>query len=96
MRWVAATVAAAGFLVLFGAGCGGIDKGKLESAIQSQTNVQLRKAGRSERVTSVSCAKGGDAYHYDCDLHNESGATVLSVRAACTKGGTCKWKPVQK
>jgi hypothetical protein len=93
MRWVAATVAVAGFLVLFGAGCGGIDKGKLESAIQSQTNVQLKKAGRSERAASVSCAKSGDAYHYDCDLQNDGGTTFLSVRASCTKGGTCRWKP---
>jgi predicted secreted protein len=93
MRWLAATVAAAGFLVLFGAGCGGIDKGKLESAIQSQTNDQLEKARRSERVATVSCAKSGDAYHYDCDLQNAGGTTFLSVRATCTKGGTCRWKP---
>jgi hypothetical protein len=96
MRWVAATVAAAGFLVLFGAGCGGIDKGKLESAIQTQTNVQLRKAGRSERVASVACAKSGDAYHYDCDLRNASGRTFLKVRATCTNGGTCRWKPAKR
>ena len=43
MRWPAATFAAAGFLVLFGAGCGGIDTGKLESAIKSQTNDQLTR-----------------------------------------------------
>ena len=93
MRWLAATVVAAGFLVLFGAGCGGIDKGKLESAIQSQTNDQLEKARRSERVATVSCAKSGDAYHYDCDLSNGGGKTFLRVRATCTKSGTCRWKP---
>ena len=86
MRWLAATVAAAGFLVLFGAGCGGIDTGKLESAIKSQTNDQLDKAGRSERVATVSCEKSGD-------LSNGGGKTFLRVRATCTKSGTCRWKP---
>ena len=96
MRWVAATAAVAGFLVLFGAGCGGIDRGKLESAIETQTNVQLRKAGRSERVSTVSCRKGGDAYHFDCDLADAGGQTFLQVRATCTKGGTCRWRPARK
>ena len=93
MRSLVAVGAVSGFLVLFGAGCGGIDKGKLESAIKSQTNDQLEKAGRSERVSSVSCAKSGDAYHFDCDLMNDSGTAILKVRANCTKGGTCRWRP---
>jgi hypothetical protein len=94
MRWVVATAVVAGVLVLFGAGCGGIDKGKLESAIESQTNAQLKKAGRTERVSTVACAKSGDAYNFDCDLADAGGKTFLRVRATCTKGGTCRWKPL--
>jgi hypothetical protein len=93
VRLFVALVAASGFLVMFGAGCGGIDEGKLESAIQSRTNDQLQKSGRSERVSSVSCAKSGDAYHFDCDLMSDSGKTLLKVRANCTKDGTCRWRP---
>ncbi len=96
MRWAVATAAVAGVLVLFGAGCGGIDKGKLESAIESQTNAQLKKAGRAERVSTVACTKSGDAYRFDCDLADAGGKTFLRVRATCTKGGTCRWKPAAK
>jgi hypothetical protein len=78
-------------LVLFGAGCGGIDKGKLESAIKSQTNTQLERAGRSERVSTVSCVKTSDSYHYTCDLENDAGTTFLTVKATCTTKGTCRW-----
>jgi hypothetical protein len=78
-------------LVLFGAGCGGIDKGKLESAIKSQTNMQLERAGRSERVSTVSCVKTSDSYHYTCDLENDAGTTFLTVKATCTTKGTCRW-----
>jgi hypothetical protein len=81
----------AAILVLFGAGCGGIDKGKLESAIKSQTNTQLENAGRPERVSTVSCVKTSDSYHYTCDLKNDAGKTVLTVKAICTKDGTCRW-----
>ena len=52
MRSLVLLLPVAVLLVLFGAGCGGIDKGKLESAIKSQTNTQLERAGRSERVSS--------------------------------------------
>ena len=41
MRSLVLLLPVAVLLVLFGAGCGGIDKGKLESAIKSQTNTQL-------------------------------------------------------
>jgi hypothetical protein len=82
----------AAFLVLIAAGCGGIDKGKLESAIKSQTNDQLEKAGESARVSTVDCTKRGDSYHYDCDLQDANGKTLLRVRARCTTGGTCKWR----
>jgi hypothetical protein len=92
MRSGLAALAVATLLVLVGAGCGGIDQGKLESAIKSQTNDQLEKAGRSQRVSSVSCAKSGDSYHFTCDLEQEDGSTLLSVRASCTKDGTCRWR----
>ena len=91
MRSVLAALGVALFLVLVGAGCGGIDKGKLESAIKSQTNDQLKKSGSSQTVSSVSCAKSGDKYHFNCDLKKEDGSTLLKVRASCTKDGTCKW-----
>jgi hypothetical protein len=79
-------------LLLAGAGCGGIDKGKLESAIKSQTNDQLKKTGSKEIVSSVSCAKKGDDYHFTCDLLRDNGSTLLTVRANCTKDGTCRWR----
>jgi hypothetical protein len=78
-------------LVLLGAGCGGIDTGKLESAIKDRTNTQLGRAGRSERVSTASCVKTTDAYHFTCDLDNSAGTTLLVVEVRCTKGGTCKW-----
>jgi hypothetical protein len=81
-----------GLLVLVGAGCGGIDKGKLESAIKSQTNDQLKNAHSSETVSSVSCAKTSDAYHYTCVLKRDNGSTLLTVKATCTKDGTCRWR----
>ena len=93
MRSLAPAVALAALIVLFLTGCGGIDKGKLESAIESQTNAQLKKAGRSERVSSVSCTKTTDSYHYTCVLKRESGSDFLTVKANCTKGGTCRWRP---
>ena len=92
MRSVLAALVVGAALVLVGAGCGGIDKGKLESAIESQTNDQLEKAGRSQRVSSVSCAKAGDAYHFTCELKGDNGATLLTVKADCTKDGTCRWR----
>ena len=92
MRSALAALALGAFLVLVGAGCGGIDKGKLESAIKSQTNDQLERAGRSERVSSVSCVKTTDSYHYTCDLANDAGTTILAVKASCTNGGTCRWR----
>jgi hypothetical protein len=82
------------FLLLVGAGCGGIDKGKLESAIKSQTNDQLKAAGRAASVSSVSCAKADDAYRFRCTLLRSDGSTVLTVRASCTKEGRCEWKRV--
>jgi hypothetical protein len=93
VRSLAPAVALLALLVLILTGCGGIDRGKLESAIESQTNVQLKKAGRSERVSSVSCAKTTDSYHYRCVLKNDSGSGFLTVKANCTKGGTCRWRP---
>ena len=92
MRSGIAALAVAALLVLVGAGCGGIDQGKLESAIKSQTNDQLQNAGRSERVSSVSCSKSGDSYHFTCDLEQADGSTLLTVRASCDKKGTCKWR----
>jgi hypothetical protein len=89
---VVPALAVAAFLVLFAAACGGIDKGKLESAIKSQTNDQLAHAHRSERVSSVSCTKTSDAYHYTCDLDQAGGTTLLTVKATCTKDGTCRWR----
>ena len=91
MRSLVLLLPVAVLLVLFGAGCGGIDKGKLESAIKSQTNTQLEKAGRSERVSTVSCVKTSDSYHYTCDLENDAGTTFLTVEATCTTKGTCRW-----
>ena len=88
MRSLVLLLPVAVLLVLFGAGCGGIDKGKLESAIKSQTNTQLERAGRSERV---SCVKTSDSYHYTCDLENDAGTTFLTVKATCTTKGTCRW-----
>jgi hypothetical protein len=96
MRRVAATGAAAGFLVLCGAGCGGFDKGTLEGAIKSRTNEQLEHAGRAERVATVSCRRTEDAYHFDCDLADAGRKTFLRVRVKCTKGGTCRWRPAAK
>ena len=90
-RWVAVP-ALAGFLVVFGTGCGGIDKGKLESAIKSQTNDQLQHAGRSERVSTVSCTKITDSLHYTCDLADAGGSTLFKVKVTCTNGGTCRWR----
>ena len=92
MRPWLAVLSLAGFLVLFGTGCGGIDKGKLESAIKAQTNVQLEHAGRTERVSNVSCAKTTDSYHYTCDLENSGGSKFMTVKASCTTGGTCRWR----
>ena len=91
MRSLVLLLPVAVLLVLFGAGCGGIDKGKLESAIKSQTNTQLEKAGRSERVSTVSCVKTSVSYHYTCDLENDAGTTFLTVKATCTTKGTCRW-----
>jgi hypothetical protein len=92
MRSVLAALMVGALLVLVGVGCGGIDQGKLESAIESQTNEQLQEAGRSERVSSVSCAKAGDDYHFTCALKRDNGSTLLTVKADCTKGGTCRWR----
>jgi hypothetical protein len=92
MRSGLAAVAVGAFLMLAGAGCGGIDQGKLESAIKSQTNDQLEKAGRSESVSSVSCSKNGDGYHFTCDLEQDDGSTLFTVTATCTKDGTCRWR----
>jgi hypothetical protein len=92
MRSVLTALAAGLFLVLVGAGCGGIDENKLESAIKSQTNEQLERAGRPESVSSVSCSKTRDAYHFTCDLLRVDGSTLLTVRANCTKDGTCRWR----
>jgi hypothetical protein len=94
VRSLVLALAVAGFLVLFGAGCGGIDTGKLESAIKSQTNDQLKKAHSSETVDSVSCSKTTDAYHFTCDLMNGSGSKLMTVKADCTKDGTCRWHRV--
>ncbi|MBA3716987.1 MAG: hypothetical protein H0W87_02005 [Actinobacteria bacterium] len=91
MRSLLAAAAVGAFLLLFGAGCGGIDKGKLESSIKSQTNDQLKSSGSSKVVSSVSCTKAGDDYHFTCDLQGSDGATLLTVRATCTKEGTCRW-----
>ena len=91
MRSLLLVLPVALFLVLFAAGCGGIDTGKLESAIKDQTNTQLKKAGRSDRIDTVSCAKTSDAYHFTCDLKSSSGTTLLTVPASCTKDGNCKW-----
>ncbi len=91
MRSALAALALGVVLVLVGAGCGGIDKGKLESAIKDQTNTQLERAGRSERVSSVSCVKTTDGLHYTCELENGAGTTLLTVQASCTKGGRCSW-----
>ena len=91
MRSLVLLLPVAVLLVLFGAGCGGIDKGKLESAIKSQTNTQLERAGRSERVSTVSCVKTSDSYHYTCELENDAGTTFLRVKATCTTKGTCRW-----
>jgi hypothetical protein len=92
MRSVLAALVVGAVLVLVGAGCGGIDQGKLESAIETQTNEQLQEAGRAERVSSVSCAKAGDDYHFTCDLKRANGSTLLTVKADCTKDGTCRWR----
>jgi hypothetical protein len=92
VRSVLPVLAVAAFLVVFAAGCGGIDKGKLESAIKSQTNDQLKKAHSPETVSSVSCAKTSDAYHYTCDMKRDNGTTFLTVKATCTKDGTCRWR----
>jgi hypothetical protein len=92
VRSVLAVLAVGVLLVLVGAGCGGIDKGKLESAIKSQTNDQLKANGQPESVSSVSCDKAGDSYHYTCKLLKDDGSTFLTVSASCTKGGTCSWK----
>ncbi len=91
MRSLLLVLPVAVVLVLFGAGCGGIDTGKLESAIRSQTNTQLERADRSERVSTVSCVKTSDSYHYTCDLENDAGTTFLTVKATCTTKGTCRW-----
>jgi hypothetical protein len=91
VRSILAALAVGALLVFVAAGCGGIDKGKLESAIKDQTNTQLERAGRSERVADVSCAKTSDSYHYTCDLKNDAGTTILTVKATCTNDGTCKW-----
>jgi len=91
MRSTLAPFALGLVLVVFGAGCGGIDEGKLESAIKDRTNQQLERAGRSERVATASCVKTTDAYHFTCDLDNDAGTTLLVVEVRCTKGGTCKW-----
>ena len=92
MRSVLAALAVGLALVLLGVGCGGIDEGKLESAIESQTNDQLKKAGSKERVANVSCSKTEDAYHFTCDLLRDDGSLLLTVRANCTKDGTCRWR----
>ena len=94
MRSAVAAVAAGLLLVLVGAGCGGIDKGKLESAIKSQTNDQLKRGGSKERVASVSCAKTTDDLHFTCTLLRDDGSTLLRVRADCTSNGTCRWRRV--
>lgn len=78
------------------AGCGGIDRGKLESAIKSQTNDQYKAAGRNVTVATVDCVKQGDQYHYTCTLKKDDGSTVLQVKATCTHGGTCRWGPVRQ
>jgi hypothetical protein len=80
------------FLVLVAAGCGGIDKGKLESAIKSQTNKQLAAHGSSITVSSVHCSKAQDSRHFNCAVKN-SDATSFNVFATCTKSGSyCTWK----
>jgi hypothetical protein len=86
-----ASAAVAVLLVFVVAGCGGIDKGKLESAIKSQTNDQYKASGSNITVSDVSCAKTSDAYHFTCTLTKEDGSTVLTVKATCTHGGTCRW-----
>ena len=92
MRSAIAAAVVGLLLVFVAAGCGGIDKGKLESAIKSQTNDQLKANGSSESVSDVSCAKAGDAYHYTCTLKKSDGSTLLTVKASCTKDGTCRWR----
>jgi len=92
MRSALAAAVVGAVLVFVAAGCGGIDKGKLESAIKSQTNDQLKASGSSATVSDVSCAKAGDAYHFTCDLKKDDGSTLLTVKASCTKDGTCKWR----
>jgi hypothetical protein len=91
MRSALAALALGVVLALAGAGCGGIDTGKLESAIKDQTNKQLERGGRSERVSTASCTKTSDAYHFTCDLANDAGTTLLVVDVTCAKSGTCKW-----
>jgi len=91
MRSALTALALGVVLVIFGAGCGGIDQGKLESAIKDRTNTQLEQAGRSERVSTASCATTSDAYHFTCDLDNAAGTTLLVVQVRCSKSGTCKW-----
>jgi hypothetical protein len=86
----AAFAAVATVLVL--AGCGGIDQGKLESAIKDQANRQAKAAGQGEPVASVHCAKQQDSYHFLCNLESSSGKTLIQVRATCTKDGHCKWR----
>ena len=71
MRSALAALALGVVLVLVGAGCGGIDTGKLESAIKDQTNTQLDRAGRSERVSTVSCVKTTDGFHYTSDTNTQ-------------------------
>ena len=92
MRSVLAALGAAVLLVLFAAGCGGIDKGKLEDAIKSQTNDQFEEAQRPERVASVSCVKTSDDLHFRCDLEQANGSTLFVVRAECTNNGSCRWR----
>ena len=86
-----ASAAVAVLLVFVVAGCGGIDKGKLESAIKSQTNDQLKASKSSVTVSDVSCVKTTDSYHFTCTLKKDDGSTVLTVKATCTHGGTCHW-----
>jgi hypothetical protein len=83
----AAPLVAAGVLVV--AGCGGIDKGKLESAIKSQTNDQIKSSGLT--VKTVKCTKTTDQYHYNC-LITASDKSTLNVTATCDHDGNCKWK----
>jgi hypothetical protein len=82
-----APLAAAGVLVV--AGCGGIDKGKLESAIKSQTDDQIKSSGLT--VKTVHCTKTTDDYHFNC-LITASDKSTLSVTASCDHDGNCKWK----